>query len=292
MSGVGTVAGAERLELSGDRWAATVAASELNQRLQVLSHRGPGVGELAGVLREEARSRGFSKVFLKARALERPALEAAGMEAEATLWGYFDGVDGVVMSMFLDEDRRRRPFAHAEEEILEGVTARPPEPDPRPLPPGYRESTATVGDAEELAGLYREVFASYPFPITDPGYLRDTMASHVVYRLIRNAAGKLVAAASAETSARLANAEMTDFATLPSERGHGLALRLLAGLEEEMADRGLANLYTIARARSFGMNRVFYNRGYEMTGTLANNCHIAGSFEDMHVWCRSLEGTA
>ena len=33
------------------------------------------------------------------------------------------------------------------------------------------------------------------------------------------------------------------------------------------------------------MNRVFYNRGYEMTGTLVNNCHIAGQFEDMHVWC-------
>jgi hypothetical protein len=34
------------------------------------------------------------------------------------------------------------------------------------------------------------------------------------------------------------------------------------------------------------MTRVFYNRGYVYTGTLVNNCHISGGFEDMHVWCR------
>ena len=31
-----------------------------------------------------------------------------------------------------------------------------------------------------------------------------------------------------------------------------------------MAEREIPNLYTIARARSAGMNRVFYNRGYEL----------------------------
>jgi hypothetical protein len=34
------------------------------------------------------------------------------------------------------------------------------------------------------------------------------------------------------------------------------------------------------------MNRVFYNRRYRWTGTLVNNCHISGGFEDMHVWCK------
>jgi hypothetical protein len=55
-----------------------------------------------------------------------------------------------------------------------------------------------------------------------------------------------------------------------------------------MAERAILNLYTISRARSAGMSRVFYNRGYEWTGTLVNNCHISGEFEDMHVWCKSL----
>jgi len=105
--------------------------------------------------------------------------------------------------------------------------------------------------------------------------------------IVRDADGALVAAASAETCMRYRNAEMTDFATLPSQRGLGLAQYLLAALEDDMEEAEIPNLYTIARARSAGMNRVFYNRGYEMTGTLVNNCHIAGQFEDMHVWCRS-----
>ena len=98
-----------------------------------------------------------------------------------------------------------------------------------------------------------------------------------------------VAAASAEICRRYRNAEMTDFATLPSQRGFGLAQHLLAALEDDMLESSIPNLYTIARARSAGMNRVFYNRGYSRTGTLVNNCHIAGRFEDMHVWCTSLD---
>jgi putative beta-lysine N-acetyltransferase len=147
---------------------------------------------------------------------------------------------------------------------------------------------SAVEDADDLAALYGRVFASYPFPITSPDYLCKTMQSHVVYRIIRDGSGQLVAAASAETSPSKRNAEMTDFATLPSQRGLGLAQHLLAALEDDMSESAIANLYTIARARSAGMNRVFYNRGYEWTGTLVNNCHISGQFEDMHVWCKDL----
>ena len=147
---------------------------------------------------------------------------------------------------------------------------------------------ARPDDAGELAALYGEVFASYPFPITDPEYLVATMESHVVYRIVRDTDDAVVAAASAETDPEHRNAEMTDFATLPDQRGLGLAQHILAALESDMAERGICNLYTIARARSAGMNRVFYNRSYGWTGTLVNNCHIAGRFEDMHVWCREM----
>ena len=148
-------------------------------------------------------------------------------------------------------------------------------------------SRATPGDADDLAGLYARVFASYPFPITEPDYLVSTMETNVVYRIVRNPAGKIVAAASAEIDLEHHNAEMTDFATLPETRGLGLAQHLLSALEDDMAERRICNLYTIARARSAGMNRVFFNHDYSWTGTLVNNCHIAGGFEDMHVWCKN-----
>ncbi len=278
--------------LSGNGWEAEVVVSDHNRRLQVLEHQGPDLAGLVEGLRREAEERDYGKVFLKAMPLERPALEAAGMTAEATIWGYFRKADAVVMSLFLDQSRLRQPFAEEEAEILQAVAGRPREPKPRELPTGYSEATATEADAVELAALYDTVFASYPFPITRPDYLIGTMRSHVVYRIIRDACGEVVAAASAEMSVDEGHAELTDFATRPDQRGHGLALRLLAGLEGEMAARKIGGLHTIARARSYGMNRVFFNRGWEMTGTLVNNCHIAGRLENMHVWCAGGNGRA
>jgi putative beta-lysine N-acetyltransferase len=262
-----------------------MVVSDFNQRIQVLSYEARDPGAMVEEIAAEAQRRDHTKVFLKAPDFDREALEDVGMVKEATVSGYFCGQPAEVMALYLDDDRLERPYESEQQEILEAITERPADASIPDLPPGYRMAIAGPADAEELAALYRTVFASYPFPITDPAYLISTMATHVLYRIVRDDEGALVAAASAETCRRYRNAEMTDFATLPSQRGLGLAQHLLAALEDDMLEAAIPNLYTIARARSAGMNRVFYNRGYEMTGTLVNNCHIAGQFEDMHVWC-------
>ena len=287
MSAVGTTAAVDRrVRLEGEGFAADVVVSSHNQRLQVLSHDAGDVDSLVRELARRAEEAGFGKVFAKVPEAERALFEAAGMEAEATIQGYYGGDDAAVVSLFVDPARRERPFLGEQQAILDRIRSRPPDPSLPELPVGYRLKVAEPEDADDLAALYQQVFASYPFPITDPGYLVSTMATHVVYRLVRDADGALVAAASAETDADHGNAEMTDFATLTSQRGLGLAQHLLAALEDDMRERGIGALYTIARARSAGMNRVFANRGYRWTGTLVNNCHISGRFEDMHVWCR------
>jgi putative beta-lysine N-acetyltransferase len=274
--------------IDGDGFHANVVISPLNQRIQVLGFEARDAEALVGSLIKGARAAGFGKVFLKAPLHQRAGFEQAGMTAEATINGYFAGQPAVVMSLFLDRERLQRPRAGEEEAILDAIKARPADPSVPKLPGDLQMRRARPDDADELAELYRTVFASYPFPITEPEYLISTMKSHVVYRIVRNGEGAVVAAASAETDDRHRNAEMTDFATLPDQRGLGLAQHILAALEHDMAERAILNLYTIARARSAGMSRVFYNRGYEWTGTLVNNCHISGEFEDMHVWCKSL----
>jgi putative beta-lysine N-acetyltransferase len=274
--------------LTGDGYEAEMVLSSANRRIQVTAYSGERLSDLAQHLIEEARERGLGKVFLKARASDADALAAGGLEHEATIEGYYNGEDAAVMAAFVNEERRQRPHLEEEEADLAAIQETQ-ERSPRPLPPSYSTRIASEADADGLAGLYQEVFASYPYPIHDPAYLRATMASHIVYRLVFDGDDALVAAASAETAPELANAEMTDFATLPSQRGLGLAQRLLADLENDMAARGITNLYTIARARSFGMNRVFRSQGYHLTGTLVNNCHISGEFEDMHVWCKQIE---
>jgi len=264
---------------------AEMVVSDFNERIQVLHYEARDPGAMIDKLSAEARRRGYGKLFLKAPEFDREALEDVGMVQEATIKGYFCGEPADVMALYLDKSRMERPHEAEQREILESIVSRPADSSIPGLPSGYRMSAAGPADAVELAELYATVFASYPFPITDSAYLISTMKTHVVYRIVRDAEGVLVAAASAETCHRYRNAEMTDFATLPNQRGLGLAQHLLAALEDDMLEASIPNLYTIARARSAGMNRVFYNRGYELTGTLVNNCHIAGRFEDMHVWC-------
>jgi len=270
----------------GDGFDAKILLSPLNQRIQVLDYESNNAESLVKTLENGASDADFGKVFLKAPVHERPEFEEAGMVAEATIDGYFAGQPAVVMSLFLDDERMQRPFAEEEESILAAIRSKPTTTQPAETPDGHTMSRATTADADDLAGLYDRVFASYPFPITEPDYLASTMKSHVVYRIVRNEAGDIVAAASAEMDLERRNAEMTDFATLPETRGLGLAQLLLSALEHDMARRGIGNLYTVARARSAGMNRVFFNNDYSWTGTLVNNCHIAGGFEDMHVWCK------
>ncbi|NQU41493.1 MAG: putative beta-lysine N-acetyltransferase [Lentisphaerae bacterium] len=155
------------------------------------------------------------------------------------------------------------------------------------LPDGYALRPAVEADVEELAKVYRQVFASYPFPIHDPDYLIETMRSHVCY-FVAEKDGKIAAASSGEMDKENGNAEMTDFASLPEHLGNGLAVHLLQFMEPEMKKHGMATLYTIARAISPGMNITFAKCGYIFGGTLINNTQISGSIESMNLWYRSV----
>jgi len=84
------------------------------------------------------------------------------------------------------------------------------------------------------------------------------------------------------------NVEMTDFATLPEQRGRSLSFVLLMTMEREMRQKGFRTAYTIARALSPGMNLTFGRAGYAFGGTLINNTGISGSIESMNVWHKPL----
>ncbi len=267
---------------------AEIIPSVVNRRLQVLSYDAEDAEGFVAALIERAQRQRFTKVFLKARATDAEALIAAGMIYEATIRGYHNGEDAAVLALFLEATRREQPALGEQDEILSAVGATSRRACAPSLPEGYRLSLAHSDDVAELAALYAKVFASYPYPIDDPGYLRETLESHVVYAIVRDGTERVVAAASGETVPALRNAEMTDFATLPDQRRRGLAQHLLTTLETEMGERGITNLYTIARARSFGMTKTFHACGYDLTGTLIQSCDIAGGFEDMHVWCKTL----
>lgn len=238
-------------------------------------------------LEELARREGHGKIFAKVPADAAPPFLARGYRCEATVPGYYRGrADAQFLGLFLDPARKEDPQRERLREILALAQAKPPARS-APLPDGVTCRELADEDLAPLAALYRRVFATYPFPVHDPVYLRETRRTHVAYFGVWRDA-TLLAAASAEMDADAAAVELTDFATEPDWTGRGLARHLLGTLLEEVGRRGIRTAMTIARAMSPGMNSVFARAGFRFGGTLANNTGICGAIESMNVWHRPL----
>lgn len=76
---------------------------------------------------------------------------------------------------------------------------------------------------------------------------------------------------------------MTDFATLPDQRGKNLSVLLLNALEKSMKEQGITTLYTMARLNSIGMTKTFLKMDYCYSGTLIKNTNIAGKIESLNI---------
>lgn len=157
-----------------------------------------------------------------------------------------------------------------------------------PLPAGMHLGALDKDHAPAIAALYKEVFATYPFPIHDPDFICSSMQSGVAYFGVEDEKGALVAVSSAEPAEAGQAVEMTDFATKPVTRGLGLARHLLKRMDEHAQAHKVPLAFTIARARSLGMNLTFARAGYRFAGTLVNNTDISGNLESMNVWYRYL----
>lgn len=268
----------------------TIQHGPYNDRVYLMKAARNDLSMLPGALQALAVREGYAKVFAKIPGVAREAFIEAGYVEEATIPGFIHGDEPVsFMSLFLARQRGESRSASRNEEVLGACREKQADEPPVALPEGLVLRLCVASDAEAMARCYAQVFDSYPFPITDPRYIRETMASHVAYFGIWDE-GLLMALSSAEMDREGQNAEMTDFATLPDSRGSGLASSLLHQMEAEMKRQGMLTAYTIARAPSFGINITFARMDYCYGGQLINNTNICGNFEDMNVWYKRLDG--
>lgn len=257
-----------------------------NDRVYLMKLDENDLPEIVRQVDELGRRNGYTKLFAKVPAGAAPHFTTAGFVDEACVPKMYKGESSVLfMSKFLEQARSIPQGAERIAEVLDcarrhaGTT------------PDARGSDAVTRlqeeDADELAALYATVFETYPFPLHNPAFIQECMASDSIYFGIFSG-GRLVAAAAAEVNSKWLCAEMTDFATLPEYRGNGAATKLLVSMEQALQALSIKTLYTIARAESFGMNVVFSRCGYTFGGILHNNTHIAGKLESMNVWYKQV----
>ncbi len=235
-----------------------------------------------------ATEKGYSKIFAKVPVSLITTFIARGYEEEARIPELGEIPRGIAfMSNFLTNNRKKPGKTH---EIMEVKSATLINGVPRKsisLSSDFTIKEADIADCADLALLYREVFASYPFPIDDPLFIAKSMTENVRYFIIKHE-GEIVAAASAELDYDSRSVEMTDFATNPAHRGRQLGQILLDHMEVAMISEPIDTAYTIARAVSHGMNITFARADYEFAGTLINNTNISGSIESMNVWYKQI----
>ena len=259
-----------------------------NDRAYLMKLHEKDCGEIVRSLDMLASSRGYSKIFAKVPSSVRERFVAGGYVQEAQIHGFYPGGDDACfMGKYLSASRAREQQPQLVKDVLDAAGAAAEASTLTPLPQGFTVRLAVADDGDEMAKIYREVFASYPFPIHDPAFLRAAMRDSTMFFGIWNGE-KIAALSSAEMDCHSASAEMTDFATPPAYRGNGFALCLLRQMEDAVKGRGIRSLFTIARAYSFGMNITFARNGYLYGGILTNNTNISGSLESMNVWYKIL----
>jgi putative beta-lysine N-acetyltransferase len=270
---------------------AIIQHGTLNDRIYLMHMRDAPPESLATGLIDKAHSKGYSKIFAKIpRKVSKP-FKKVGYIQEVEIPCFYNGEeDAVFMGYYLSERRMREENRGELEKVL--MLSKKKGEDPQPSSDTLWESNmilrrCTEDDAPHMAQIYKNVFRTYPFPIHDPSYLIETMDSHVNYFGVE-ADGELIAIASTEKDMKNRNAEMTDFATLPEWRGYGFARQLLGLMEEHAREENILTTYTIARAKSPGMNITFAQNDYQYCGRLINNTNISGQLESMNVWYKPL----
>lgn len=263
-----------------------------NNRIYLMHLNKEDVPEIIFELDDLARRNSYTKIFAKIPYSSSRVFFNNGYSMEATIPHFFHGKeDCILASKYFDVKRSCTKNSDLNKKVLENAFMKiklPLEGEKVFLDNAFLFRKAVPGDALQMTKLYSQVFDSYPFPIFDPQYIKQTMISNVIYFGIWKES-ELIALSSCEMDLENRNVEMTDFAVHPEYRGHHFSYFLLTQMNKEMQKLQIKTAYTIARSISYGMNATFAKCGYTFSGTLVNNTQIGGKIEDMNVWYKSLQ---
>lgn len=266
-----------------------------NNRIYLMHLGEEDMPQMLETLDQTATTYGYTKIFAKVPQDFIAEFTQDGYQQEAVVPGFFNGTkDCIFMGKYKDQQRKTQVDQQLNARVIKTALSKKPvhlvanNQEKHKLEKGFLLKKARPSDAEEMSHLYARVFESYPFPVFDPAYIRQTMKENLVYFAIWKS-GQMIALSSCEVYVPEQSVEMTDFAVAADYRGYGLSEFLLREMEKEMAKINIKTAYTIARSSSYGMNTTFAKCGYDFTGTLVKNTQIGGAIEDMNVWYKALK---
>jgi len=261
----------------------SVLIDRRNKRLVVNSYpTGTEPWKLADSLKAVAKRYNLGKIWLWALPEDVPDFLRSGFHLEGHLFRGKYNKFVVSLAHFPQRERGKSVILPLEDEVLQTVSAE--KTGSRTfVPQGILLCTLNQMHAKQVSQLLTKVFSSYPSPVGDPQYISSMMQKKCIFAGAFDQ-DKLIGVAAAYVDSKFGCCEMTDCAVLNEYRGYSLTEKLLRILEKEVRKLGPYTLYTLARAQSAAMNRVFFKLGYQYTGRLINNCHISGSFQDMNLW--------
>jgi beta-lysine N6-acetyltransferase len=257
-----------------------------NHRLIVKDYRG-NILSLLTTCADLIKKHSFSKLIIHSRKEDFFLFVENGFMLEAVIKKYFRGSDVYAVTKYYEQSRSQSHYWIKEDEIMCNVLNLTLLQQELDVPDDLLLKKAAPSDAKALASLYQQVFQIYPTPLHDAGYIESTIKKGNIFYFFEKDQ-LAVSAASADINKDFYHAELTDCATLPEYRKHGLMKIILLKLEEELKKQHIFCAFSIARALSFGMNAAFYQLGYKYSGRMTNNCYIFDKMEDMNVWVKNL----
>jgi len=211
----------------------------------------------------------------------------SGFTQEGKIDGYFKGNDAFCMSCFINSDRKICSNFTQKNLLVKQCLNVQNTYVYNKINPVYQIRTATENDISEMVKIFSTVFLTYPTPIYNEEYLRQTMNDKVLYK-VAVFDGKIVSVASAEMDKENLNAEITDCATLPAYSGNGILASIIYSLECNLKNKGFLTLYSLCRSINPSINFILSKQNYNFTGRMVNNCNICGTFEDMNIWVKNI----
>ncbi len=263
-----------------------ILEDKASKRIYVTKLCNKDIPHIIEYLNNISSKNGATKIIVKVPTTYCPLFIQHNYQQEAYIPAYFaDQTDVVFICKYIQKKRQQAEKHYLG--LLQNMCNSLPSTCTKTLNQGLQLRELCNTDIPNMISVFKQVFETYPFPVYEADFLQQSMLKGTRYFGVFEA-NKLVAVSSAECDTENKNAEMTDFAVLPTHRGMCLASHLLTEMEHALRKDKYVTVYTIARLQCIPMNKTFHNAHYQYTGTLIQNTQICGSIQSMNVWYKHL----